>query len=108
MTFPYIDSTAGHEMMSFMDGFSGYNQIKMSIEDREKTAFTTPWGTFCYKVSNTQVKHSTILEQEHTPRLVTFQKPDLFEYRGKKGTKTKEIIQKLRMKTKNGILTQSW
>ncbi len=36
--------------MSFMDGFSGYNQIKMSIEDHEKTAFTTPWGTFCYKV----------------------------------------------------------
>ena len=33
-----------------MDGFSGYNQIRMSPEDREKTSFITPWGTFCYKV----------------------------------------------------------
>ena len=33
-----------------MDGFSGYNQIRMALEDREKTAFVTIWGTFCYKV----------------------------------------------------------
>ncbi|GAU39398.1 hypothetical protein TSUD_397040 [Trifolium subterraneum] len=38
------------KVFSFMDGFSGYNQIKMAVEDREKTAFITPWGTFCYKV----------------------------------------------------------
>lgn len=36
--------------MSFMDSYSRYNQIKMVVEDREKTAFTTPWGTFYYKV----------------------------------------------------------
>ncbi|XP_073224697.1 uncharacterized protein [Cicer arietinum] len=30
--------------------FSRYNQIKMAAEDMEKTTFTTPWGTFCYKV----------------------------------------------------------
>ena len=33
-----------------MDGFSGYNQIRMAPEDMEKTSFITPWGTFCYKV----------------------------------------------------------
>jgi len=33
-----------------MDGFSGYNQIKMAPEDMEKTTFITLWGTFCYKV----------------------------------------------------------
>jgi len=33
-----------------MDGFSGYNQIKMALEDMEKTYFITPWGTYCYKV----------------------------------------------------------
>ena len=33
-----------------MDGFSGYNQIKMAPEDMEKTAFVTQWGTFYYKV----------------------------------------------------------
>ncbi|GAU51875.1 hypothetical protein TSUD_416600 [Trifolium subterraneum] len=45
-----VDSTAKSKVFSFMDGFSGYNQIKMAVEDREKTAFITPWGTFCYKV----------------------------------------------------------
>ena len=34
--------------MSFLDGFSGYNQIVVHPEDQEKTAFTTPWGTFKY------------------------------------------------------------
>lgn len=45
-----VDKTAGHEMLSFMDGFSGYNQIKLAEEDQEKTSFTTPWGTYCYVV----------------------------------------------------------
>jgi hypothetical protein len=34
--------------MSMIDGFSGYNQIYVLPEDREKTTFTTPWGTFMY------------------------------------------------------------
>jgi hypothetical protein len=33
-----------------MDGFSGYNQIKIAQEDKEKITFVTPWGTFYYKV----------------------------------------------------------
>ncbi|WJX45412.1 hypothetical protein P8452_32294 [Trifolium repens] len=45
-----VDSTAKFNVFSFMDGFFGYNQIKMAPEDREKTSFITPWGTFCYKV----------------------------------------------------------
>ncbi|XP_038678394.1 uncharacterized protein LOC119979838, partial [Tripterygium wilfordii] len=45
-----VDNTARHSTFSFMDGFSGYNQIKMAPEDREKTTFITLWGTFCYKV----------------------------------------------------------
>jgi hypothetical protein len=31
-----------------IDGFFGYNQISVMPEDREKIAFTTPWGTFMY------------------------------------------------------------
>jgi hypothetical protein len=34
--------------ISMIDGFSGYNQISVLPEDREKTTFTTPWGTFMY------------------------------------------------------------
>src|SRR3954453_14915906 len=45
-----VDNTAPFKVFSFMDGFSGYNQIKMAPEDMEKTTFITPWGTFCYKV----------------------------------------------------------
>ncbi|RVW61620.1 Transposon Ty3-I Gag-Pol polyprotein [Vitis vinifera] len=45
-----VDSTAGHSMLSFMDGFSGYSQILMAPEDMEKTSFITEWGTYCYRV----------------------------------------------------------
>ena len=36
-----VDSTASHELLTFMDAFSGYNQILMKEEDWEKTAFVT-------------------------------------------------------------------
>ena len=45
-----VDSTARHELLSFMDAFSGYNQIQMKEEDQEKTSFMTSQGLFCYKV----------------------------------------------------------
>lgn len=45
-----VDNTTKFSVFSFMDGFSGYNQIKMALEDMEKTSFITPWGTFCYWV----------------------------------------------------------
>ena len=36
-----VDNTANFALFSFMDGFSGYNQIKMAPEDMEKTTFIT-------------------------------------------------------------------
>ncbi|XP_024009744.1 uncharacterized protein LOC112084676 [Eutrema salsugineum] len=45
-----VEATAGNELLSFMDAFSGYNQITMHPEDREKTSFITDRGTYCYKV----------------------------------------------------------
>jgi hypothetical protein len=36
-----VDSTSGHELLSFMDGFSGYNRIYMDEADQEKTYFIT-------------------------------------------------------------------
>ena len=45
-----VDSTAGHRLLSFMDAFSGYNQIRMDETDQEKTSFVTSQGLFCYKV----------------------------------------------------------
>jgi len=37
-----IDAEAGHQIISFMDGNAGYNQIFMAEEDIPKTAFTCP------------------------------------------------------------------
>ena len=45
-----IDSVARSVMFSFMDEFSGYNQIKMAPKEAEKTAFRTPMGNFYYTV----------------------------------------------------------
>ena len=45
-----VDSTTGHSMLFFMNGFSGYNQILMAPEDMEKTSFIIEWGTYCYRV----------------------------------------------------------
>jgi hypothetical protein len=39
----------GKKYFSFLDGFSGYKQIRIAIEDQEKMAFTCPWWTYAYK-----------------------------------------------------------
>ena len=45
-----VDSIAKHRLLSFMDAFSGYNQIRMHENDQEKTSFVTSQGLFCYRV----------------------------------------------------------
>ena len=45
-----VDATAGHELLSFMDAYSGYNQIPMYHRDEEHTAFITDRGLYCYKI----------------------------------------------------------
>ena len=43
-----VDFTAECDLLCFLDAFSGYHQIKMAVEDVEKTAFLTPCGVYCY------------------------------------------------------------
>ena len=45
-----VDATTGHELLSFIDACSGYNQISMDPDDQEKTSFVTAQGTYCYRV----------------------------------------------------------
>ena len=45
-----VDGTAGHQLLSFMDAYSGYNQIPMEPSDEEHTSFITDRGLYCYKV----------------------------------------------------------
>ena len=45
-----VDATAGHELLRFMDAFSGYNHIRMDPNNQEKTSFVTGQGTYYYQV----------------------------------------------------------
>jgi len=45
-----VDTASGCKLLSFLDAFSGYNQIKMHPMDEEKTAFMTERSCYCYKV----------------------------------------------------------
>ncbi|XP_025703549.1 uncharacterized protein [Arachis hypogaea] len=45
-----VDNASGFKTLSFMDAYSGYNQILMHLEDQSKTAFITEHENFCYKV----------------------------------------------------------
>lgn len=44
-----VDSAAGCELLSLLDCFSGYHQIWMNQDDKEKTSFITPFGTYCFR-----------------------------------------------------------
>jgi hypothetical protein len=50
---PFVDQIVNDctesEIFSLMDGFSGYNQINIVLEDQHKTTFICPWGTFTYR-----------------------------------------------------------
>jgi len=45
-----LDTLAGKKYFSFLDGFSGYNQIQVALEYQDKTTFTYPWGAYAYRV----------------------------------------------------------
>ena len=53
-----VDATAGQELLSFMDAFSGYNQISMDPNDQEKTSFVIAQGTYCYQVMPFALKNA--------------------------------------------------
>jgi len=69
-----VDSTAGHQLLSFMDAFSGYNQIKMDEADQEKTSFVTSQGLFCYKampfgLKNVGATYQRLVNQMFRPQI---------------------------------------
>ena len=51
-------------MLSFMDDFSGYNQIPTYPSGTEKTSFITPFGTFCYNVMFFSLKNAGATYQQ--------------------------------------------
>ena len=67
-----VDATAGHELLSFMDAFSGYNHISMDPNDQEKTSFITAQGTYYYSVMPFELKNAGATYQRLVNRM--FQK----------------------------------
>ena len=53
-----MDATVNHELLRFMDAYSGYNQIRMSPEDENKMAFTIYHSLYCYKVMQFGLKNA--------------------------------------------------
>jgi len=44
-----LERLAGKAYYYFLDGYSGYNQIRVDPQDQEKTAFTCAFGIFAYR-----------------------------------------------------------
>jgi hypothetical protein len=53
-----IDSTAGCDLLCFLDCYSGYHQIAIKEEDQEKTVFITPFGAYCYTTMSFGLKNA--------------------------------------------------
>ncbi|XP_021827212.1 uncharacterized protein LOC110767855 [Prunus avium] len=68
-----VDATAGHELLSFMDAYSGYNQIHMHPDDQESTSFITDRGTYCYQVMPFGLKNAGATYQRLVNRMFSEQ-----------------------------------
>ncbi|XP_058106284.1 uncharacterized protein LOC131249491 [Magnolia sinica] len=53
-----VDSTVGHELLSFLDAYSGYNQIAMHPPEKQKTTFVTDKGLYYYRVMSFGLKNA--------------------------------------------------
>ena len=54
----FVDGASGFQVLSFLDAYFGYNQIRMHPPDEEKRAFITEEANFCYKVMPFDLKNA--------------------------------------------------
>ncbi|XP_016646946.1 PREDICTED: uncharacterized protein LOC107880249 [Prunus mume] len=66
-----VDTTTGHELLSFMDAYSGYNQIFMDPANREHMVFITDRGLYCYNVMPFGLKNAGATYQRLVNRIFT-------------------------------------
>lgn len=64
-----VDATAGHELLSFMDAYSGYNQIVMHVPYQENTNFITDLGLYYYRVMPFGLKNAGVTYQHLVNRM---------------------------------------
>ena len=53
-----VDSTAGYELLSFLDCYSSYREISLKEEDQIKTSFITSFGAYCYTTMSFGLKNT--------------------------------------------------
>jgi hypothetical protein len=59
-----LNTVAGYETHSFLDGYSRYHYISIAPEDRYKITFVTYWGAFVWMVTPFGVKNGHQLSRE--------------------------------------------
>ena len=64
-----VEATAGHSLLSFMDAYSGYNQIRMYLGNEENTFFITDQGTYYYRVMPFGLKNAGATYQRLVNRM---------------------------------------
>ena len=65
-----VDNASGCKMLSFLDAFSGYNQIKMHLRDECKTTFMTELSYYCYTVMPFGLKNAGATYQRLMDRVL--------------------------------------
>ena len=59
-----IHSTAGCELLSFIDAYSGFCQIPLNKDDQIKTSFITPYGVYCYLTMAFGLRNAGVRSEE--------------------------------------------
>nr|KYP57315.1 Transposon Ty3-G Gag-Pol polyprotein [Cajanus cajan] len=69
-----VDGASGHRVLTFLDSYFGYNQIRMHPRDEEKTAFIIDSANYCYRVmpfglKNTGATYQRLMDKIHRHQL---------------------------------------
>lgn len=74
-----VDATVKHELLSFIDAYSGYNQILMHGPNEEHTSFITDMRLYCYKVMSFRLKNTRTTYQRLINRMFAKQLGNIME-----------------------------
>ena len=69
-----VDNASGCGLLSFLNAFSGYNQIRMHPKDESKTTFMAKATSYCYKVmhfglKNAEANYHGLMDQILSPMI---------------------------------------
>jgi hypothetical protein len=59
-----LDSTISYELLSFLNAYSDYHQISLTIDDEEKIVLITSFGIFCYTKMTFELKNGKVIYQK--------------------------------------------